>query len=69
MNDDFSDYLDKQSSRNQRRLNKEIDAMLANDSRWQAPDWRAKHRRQYLSGFLAGVIIAIIVALLVHFVF
>jgi hypothetical protein len=62
---DAGDYFDRLSSRNARRLNREIDKDLADDSKWRAPNWKARHRWQYLVGFLIGFIIGIVVVLFV----
>ena len=51
----FDDF-DTLSSRSQRRLNRKIDSLLADDSKWQPTDWKAKHRRQRWLGIFIGIV-------------
>ena len=56
------DNFDEKGKRYESRLNAEIDALLADNSRWHTPNWKMRHWMWRLFGLVAGVVFLIFVS-------
>lgn len=61
--------LDTLCERKEKKLNREIDSILADDRLWSHPNWKRRRLVQCLSGLLCGVLCALGVISLIHYLF
>lgn len=59
--EDGEDNFDEVGERYESHLNAEIDALLADNSRWHTPNWKSRYWMRRIFWFVIGVIFSMFV--------